>query len=161
MPEPSRPASRIVVGVDGSEQSLDALRWAAGQARLSGAQLHVVTGWFYPEFPTPFGIVPELPPPDPMDEARRRLDETVAAVLGASPNIVVHAEVIKGSPAAVLLDAAERADLLVVGSRGMGRFDALLLGSVCERCVRLATCPVVVIHRTKHPGDLPSLRSAR
>jgi len=152
--------SRIVVGVDGSDRSLEALRWAARQASLTGAQLHVVTGWFYPEFPTPFGIVPELPlPPDPMAEARRRLDKAVAAVLGVQPNLDLRVEVVSGSPSAVLLAAAEGADLLVVGSQGMGRFEALLLGSVCERCVRRSTCPVVVIHGKKDSDQSHRTRS--
>lgn len=153
MPKPSAPVSRIVVGVDGSDRSLEALRWAAEQARLTGSQLHVVTGWFYPQFPTPFGIVPELPlPPDPMAEARGRLEQAVAAVLGVQSNLDLRVEVVRGNPAVVLLDAAKGADLLVVGSQGMGRFEALLLGSVCERCVRRATCPVVIIHGTNDPG---------
>ncbi len=143
----------VVVGVDGSEHSLEALRWAAREAGVTGARLHVVTAWSYPEHPTPFGIVPGLPlPPDPLAEAHRILALTVARVVGDPAPIEVVAEVIEGEPAQVLLDASRRAQLLVVGSRGHGTFTGMLLGSVSERCAHHAACPVVI---TRRPTDGP------
>ena len=116
------PAPKIVVGVDGSESSIAALRWAARQAELTGAALHVVTAWSYPEHPTPFGIVPPLPlPTDPLSNARRQLAEVVDAELERHTGLTIHTEVVHGNAAPVLLDAARDADLLVVGSRGQGK----------------------------------------
>jgi len=139
-------ALKIVAGVDGSESSIAALRWAARQAELTGATLHVVTAWSYPEHPTPFGIVPDLPlSADALSDARQKLVEVVGAELGGHVGITVHTEVVHGNAAPVLLDAARDADLLVVGSRGQGAFAGMLLGSVSEHCVRHATCPVVVV----------------
>jgi nucleotide-binding universal stress UspA family protein len=145
-----RAGSKIVVGVDGSDSSLLALRWAVRQAEMTGAALHALTAWSYPEHPTPFGMVPELPlPEDPMAEARRMLHDVVEAAVGREPSVEVRAEVVHGSAAPTLVDAARDAELLVVGSRGLGAFTGMLLGSVSEHCVRYAACPVVVVRSTK------------
>jgi nucleotide-binding universal stress UspA family protein len=137
---------KIVVGVDGSEPSTEALEWAAHQAELTGATLDVVTAWAYGEEPTPFGIVPPvLPEVDPLTETRSKLDELVAAVRGRHKLITVRADVVRGHAAEVLLEEAQDADLLVVGSRGRGAVVEMLLGSVSEHCVRHAACPVVIV----------------
>ncbi len=142
---------RIVVGVDGSDSSVEALRWAAGQARLTGATLCVVTAWDYPEHATPFGIVPELPITfDPIEEARLALDTLVEEVLDAHPGIIVLRDVVHGAPAPVLLEYAQDAELLVVGRSGRGALAGALLGSVSGRCVTHASCPVAVIRRTEN-----------
>jgi nucleotide-binding universal stress UspA family protein len=134
------------VGVDGSESSTAALRWAARQAELTGAALHIVTAWSYPEHPAPLGIIPDLPlPADPLSDVRQKLVELVGAELGRHVGIDVHCEVVHGNAAPVLLDAARDADLLVVGSRGQGAFAGMLLGSVSEHCVHHAACPVLVV----------------
>lgn len=140
-------SSRVVVGVDGSESSLHALRWAARQATLMGVPLQVVTAWDFPERPAPLGIVAEVPWQDAlMDEARSKLDEIVTATLADEPQPAhVGAEVIRGAPAQVLLDEVREGDLLVVGNRGRRALAEFLLGSVSERCVRHASCPVAVI----------------
>lgn len=143
------PDSKIVVGVDGSDGSIEALRWAARQAELTGATLHVVTAWAFPEHRTPFGVVFDIAESaDPTARARRKLDGLIADVLGSHENVTLRAEVIPGNEAEVLIHAARDADLLVVGSRGRGGFAGLLLGSVSVHCVRYAHCPVVVI---RHP----------
>jgi nucleotide-binding universal stress UspA family protein len=137
---------KIVVGVDGSEPSIEALEWAAHQAELTGATLDVVTAWAFGEEPTPFGIVPPvLPGGDPLTEARTKLNELVAAVCGRHKLVEVRADVVRGHAATVLLEAAQDADVLVVGSRGRGAFVEMLLGSVSEHCVRHAACPVVIV----------------
>ena len=144
--------ARIVVGVDGSESSRDALSWAARQARLTESRLHVITAWSYPDHPTPFGVVPHLPDSSAaIDEARRELDELVAAASADNALIDVRAEVVEGSPVPVLLGAARGADLLVLGNRGRGAFADLLLGSVSEHCVRYAPCPVVIVRHQDQP----------
>jgi len=135
----------IVVGVDGSEPSKRALRWAAHQAKLTGAQLEAVTTW---EYPPTFGWAPPYPSDfDPNLDARKALQETVDEVLGADPEIPVDLTVTEGHPAFVLTEAAGHAELLVVGSRGHGALAGMVLGSVSEYCAAHAPCPVVVVRR--------------
>ena len=131
---------RIVVGVDGSKSSKDALRWAARQADLTGASLDVVMSWELPI--VPYGAWTGY---DAGEDAQRLLDETVDEVLGETPERDVVITVAEGEPAVTLLEAAKRADLLVVGGRGDGPFAGLFLGSVGHRCVTHAPCPVVVV----------------
>jgi nucleotide-binding universal stress UspA family protein len=135
---------RIVVGVDGSPASLDALRWAVRQAELTGASVEAVTSWSYP---TSYGF-PVIANVDWEQGARTVLDEAIAAVTDESA-APVRRRVVEGHPARALADVAAGADLLVVGSRGHGGFTGLLLGSVSEYVVTHAPCPVVVI---RHPA---------
>jgi nucleotide-binding universal stress UspA family protein len=139
----SRPV--LVVGVDGSAGSKDALRWAARQAALVGGEVHATTAW---HLPTTYGYAPDYADVDFAAEARRMLDEVVAETLGATPSVPVLVSVVEGHAAAVLIEASRAAELLVVGSRGHGVFAATLLGSVGQHCVHHATCPVVVV---RHP----------
>jgi nucleotide-binding universal stress UspA family protein len=139
----------IVVGVDGSEPSLKALRWAAQQARLTGATLRVLTTW---EVATGTGWVPTFPVDyDPQAVARQALDEAVTETLGADPDVAVERIVKEGHAAPILLAAAKDADLLVVGSHGHGAFAGMLIGSVSEHLVRHAPCAIVVVHCDKPP----------
>lgn len=137
-------SGRIVVGVDGSPASLDALRWAAHQAELTGACLEAVTSWSYP---TTYGF-PVIANVDWEQGARTVLDQAVVEALGDAGESVVR-RVAEGHPARLLADVSEGADLLVVGSRGHGGFAGLLLGSVSEYVVAHAPCPVVVV---RHPA---------
>ena len=130
----------IVVGVDGSEESKKALRWAVDQATLTHARLRVVTAWYVHVgygFPPMFSISYEEP-------ARRAL-ETSLAILGRSPPCPVEAELKQGHPRQVLVDSSADADLLVLGSRGLGGFADMLLGSVSEYCACYAKCTVVIV----------------
>jgi nucleotide-binding universal stress UspA family protein len=137
---------RVLVGVDGSESSLRALRWAARYADLTGAVLDVITAWTFPERAAPLGVVVQLPwPEDVMAQAREALDALIERELPGRDPAKVHAQVVRGGAAEVLLEASREADLLVVGSRGRGAFAELLLGSVSEHCVRHGLCPVVVV----------------
>ena len=141
-------APTIVVGVDGSEPSILALRWAAQQAKLVGASLDVVTTW---EFPPTLGWAPPYPSDfDPEKDARHALQEKVDAELGLEPEVEVEIKVVEGHPALVLTELSRGAELLVVGSRGHGAFAGMLLGSVSEYCAAHAACPVVVV---RHSGD--------
>jgi nucleotide-binding universal stress UspA family protein len=135
---------RIVVGVDGSESSLAALRWAVRQAELTGAPLEIVSAW---EGPVSYwGWVTPLPSDyDPADETRRQLDKAVSAVLTPGEAIEVRRSVIEGHAAPVLEELSKTADLVVVGSHGRGEYVGMLLGSVGEHCVTHCHCPVVVI----------------
>jgi nucleotide-binding universal stress UspA family protein len=138
-------ASKIVVGVDGSDGSIAALRWAANEARMRGASLEVVTAWHYPLLTTipAFGV---LPPSDEMThEARKGLRELLQSEsLTTTSELEVTDTITEGSAAGVLVDAASEAEMLVVGSRGHGTF-AGILGSVSHACVTHAACPVVVV----------------
>lgn len=141
---------KIVVGVDGSESSLDALKWAAQQARMTGSSLEVVATW---EYPTSFGWAPAWPADwDPQSEATVALSHVVDKVLGTQRDIEVEQIVRNGKPEPILLEAAQDAELLVVGSRGHGAFAGMLLGSVSEHCAKQATCPVVIV-RHRHTDE--------
>jgi nucleotide-binding universal stress UspA family protein len=145
----SRPDSkhRIVVGVDGSPSSLEAVEWAAHHAELTGAVLEVLMTW---EWPTSYGW--SLPVPsgyDPEKESGNSLDKALAPVRTAHPTIAIEATVIEGHPAPLLVDASKKADLLVVGSRGHGEFAGMLLGSVSEHCTANAHCPVLVFRTSE------------
>ncbi|MGP8058233.1 MAG: universal stress protein [Acidimicrobiales bacterium] len=136
-------AQRILVGVDGSPTSIEALEWAVSHAQASGATLRVVMSW---EWPTSYGWGLAVPSDyDPAADARRQLDQALAPVRADHPDVEIDQAVIEGHPAPVLIDESARADLLVVGSRGHGEFVGMLLGSVSEHCVSNAHCPVVVV----------------
>ena len=140
--------SVIVVGVDGSDASRQALRWAAGQAELTGARLNVVRAWRqpvnygYPAYPV------GLADTDVAGQTGKELDELIAEVLGAVPAVPVTSHVVEGHPAVALVAASDGADLLVVGSRGYGAFAGMLLGSVGMHCASHANCPVVIIRES-------------
>lgn len=135
----------IVAGVDGSPSSRLALRWALGQAELTGARVLAVTSWEYPSFYTWEGG--PLPPDDFSQDARTSLDESVDEQLQQSgaPQVQVDRDVRHGHAAQVLMEASEGADLLVVGSRGHGTFYGALLGSVSQRCAVHSRCPLVIV----------------
>jgi nucleotide-binding universal stress UspA family protein len=137
---------KVVVGVDGSESSLRALRWAAQQASLLGSPLEVVTAWTFPDHPAPLDVPVHVENLDHLIEvARDRLDHIIDEVIPANQRARVSATVIKGDAARVLLDEAEGATLLVVGTRGRREMERLLLGSVSDRCVKQSHCPVTVV----------------
>jgi nucleotide-binding universal stress UspA family protein len=145
-PAAARGGGRIVVGIDGSDASLDALAWAARQAELTGGTLLVLTTW---EWPASLGWA--VPVPDnfnPASHAASGVETAVAAVRAEHPSLTIETRVAEGHPAPVLVEASRDADLLVVGSRGRGAFAGMLLGSVSAHCVTRAHCPVVV-HRAE------------
>jgi nucleotide-binding universal stress UspA family protein len=143
---PTRPV--IVVGVDGSELSAKALRWAAEQARLTDAEIHAVTGY---EIHWTIYIAPTYTEADYARDARVVLDQTVATALGPEPDVHVEKRIVEKRPAHALTEAAEGAQLLVVGSHGRGELPGMHLGSVASFCVHHAPCPVLVF-RTAHSG---------
>jgi len=132
-------AGRVIVGVDGSEPAKRALRWAADYAAARNAQLEAIAVW---EMPATYGWVSTLEEVDPVKSALAGLDSVILEVLGEGSSIDTTVE--KGHASHVLVKASERADLLVVGSRGRGAVKGMLLGSVSLYCVQHAHCPVVV-----------------
>ena len=130
---------KVVVGVDGSASSQQALRWAVRQARLTGGEVQAVSVWDYPtgalvlEDVDWFGITSKI------------LEEAITASLDPDEADRVQRSVLRGYPTRMLLDAAADADLLVVGSRGRGGMVGMLLGSVSQHVVTHARCPVVIV----------------
>ncbi|MFJ7157164.1 universal stress protein [Streptomyces sp. NPDC101118] len=139
----------IVVGVDGSSHSKEALRWAAGQAKAVGGRVDAVMAWEWSRNPFDLGV----PATDDEDTelltaeeaARRMLLEAVGDALGPDPGVPVTKRVVQGPPAQVLVEASEKASLIAVGTRGYGGFKAAVLGSVSQQVVQYARCTVVVV----------------
>ena len=136
---------RMVVGLDGSTDSKQALRWAMQQAEATGAEVHAVCAW---EVPVTILLLPTATEQDYADRAVAALEETLAEVVGDDPPVVVRAEAVEGRPARVLTTQAEGADLLVIGSHGRGELPGMHLGSVASYCVHHAPCPVVLLRGT-------------
>lgn len=142
----SEPTGRIVVGVDGSEPSKQALRWAARFLAVTGGWIDAVIAW-HP--PASYGLSYAPADWNPEEDAQKVLTRTVEEVFGADPPLGLRQIVREGNPAKVLLDESRDAALLVVGSRGHGGFAGLLLGSVSAHCAEHATIPVLVVHDKK------------
>lgn len=137
-----------MVGVDGSEPSREALRWAVDEARLRGARVRVVHAWW---------TYPMGGSDHPSDhiagglgrDAEEAVNAFVADTFRGEPDVDVEVVTVQGRQAsAALIDAAEEAELLVVGSRGAGGFTGLLLGSVSQQSTHYAPCPVVIVRRS-------------
>lgn len=136
---------RIVVGVDGSPASVDALQWAVRQASLTGSTVEALTSW---HFPAQYGNEFLGEQVDWREVAETIVSNTLA-LLSPEESEHVSSRVAEGHPAQVLTEASAQADLLVVGSRGHGGFAGMLLGSVSEYVIAHAHCPVLVTrHRT-------------
>jgi len=134
----------IVVGVDGSPAAQRALRWAAAEAERTGASLRLVSAWM---FPMALGYAFTTTVDDVRRSAQDAIDRAKALVADVAPGVPVSGETIEQAPAPALVAAAAAAgaQLLVVGSRGLGGFQGLLMGSVSQYCTRHAPCSVVVV----------------
>ncbi|MHA6781928.1 universal stress protein [Pseudonocardia saturnea] len=145
----------IVVGVDGSQTALDAVRWAACEARYRNTGLRLVDA---------VGTTPALSPGDPradmlyrealLDEAANAVGEAAAVAQRTVPGSDVVTEVLTGEPVLSLVAESERAPLLVLGNRGLGGVAALLTGSVAVALAAHAQCPVVVVRGSASGGPL-------
>jgi nucleotide-binding universal stress UspA family protein len=151
MRQNGRMPGRIVVGIDGTDHAAAALRWAAEEAALRSATLVAVHAWSFVPVTTPAdsGLVPmawtegvEL-----LDASRAGAEhvaaEQVREVLGEEHDVVV--KIVEGAPATALREAAEDADLLVVGNQGRGNLASALLGSTSAEVADSAPCPVVIV----------------
>jgi nucleotide-binding universal stress UspA family protein len=143
----------IVVGVDESPCSLDALRWALAEARLRHARLRAVHAWRQPAPVTPAAARPPvgLDVDAYRQEAKRRLAAALSKAGSDAQDVEIERVVAEGSATDALVAAAKDASLLVLGARGLGTFAGLILGHVSHQCTLLAPCPVVVV---------PALRAA-
>jgi len=141
------PGGRIVVGVDGSASSLAGLRRAARIAERLDCRLVGVTVWEWPQsWP---GYLPEW---SPEADAHAIAQDASTAVFGEEAPPWYSIVIRSGSAARQLIAESEGAEMLIVGSRGLGGFTGLLLGSVSRACVEHADCPVLVIHDTEGAG---------
>jgi nucleotide-binding universal stress UspA family protein len=151
----------IVVGVDGSDASDAALRWAAEEARLRSAPLVAVYAWtFIP--PQPIGDPGLLAVPAgdltgqlgaESEAARSVLADSVSAALGDDPGIDVGQKLVENEPGDALVAESAAAALVVVGSHGRSGLKAALLGSVSRHVVSHAACPVVVVKAPSGDDD--------
>ncbi|WP_117001075.1 universal stress protein [Desertimonas flava] len=129
----------VVVGVDGSEQSKQALRLAAEEATAHSATLEVVHAWNFLDQPGP-----TFDPEYGEDKARARASQIVDEVLGDDRPADVVVTVVNDHPAPALVHASQGARMLVVGARGLGGFKGMLLGSVSQHLVHHAHCPLLL-----------------
>ncbi|MEJ1193599.1 universal stress protein [Pseudarthrobacter sp. CCNWLW207] len=140
----------IVVGVDGSAPSLLALRWAGALAPLLKARIRAVTCW---QFQIALGtFIPVIW--DPEEEARKVCAAAVDTAFDGTPPAGLEMVAAQGQAAKVLVEESRKAQLVVVGGRGHGGFEGLLLGAVSATVAEHAKCPVLVAHGTDLPAGL-------
>jgi nucleotide-binding universal stress UspA family protein len=131
---------RIVVGVDGSAASTEALRWATVEAHRCGAELHILGSAILPG-PSDYLLVAAAFP----EAAREAVGDALHEVGKLTNELVVHGAITEEPPAPALVEASRQADLVVLGSRGLGAFRGLLLGSVSQHVAQHAYCSVAVV----------------
>jgi nucleotide-binding universal stress UspA family protein len=144
----------IVVGVDGSPGSVAALRAALAEAQVRGSALKVVSAWHVPPAAYQSGWVPiPIDIEDYEQIGKGALEKSLAAVAAERNGVQITPIVREGQPADVLVAEAKDAELLVVGSRGLGGFKGLLLGSVSQQCAHHAGCPVLIVRSANGAGS--------
>ncbi|MBG6226062.1 nucleotide-binding universal stress UspA family protein [Arthrobacter sp. CAN_A2] len=147
-PSPRKPRV-IVVGVDGSEESIAALRLAGSLVPLAGDAIKALTVW---QYPIGFGtFAPITWNPDELAETA--LDDALSAAFGDEPPCPVARRVLQGPTAQVLIEESRKATMIVVGSRGHGGFVGLLLGSVSSAVAERSSCPVLIAHGALRSSD--------
>lgn len=148
----------VVVGVDGSSGAAEALRWALAEARLRKAPLRIVHAWTlgYENVTGGSGAIrwygSESLGVDVTNlrrAAQAVLEQATDAIIAEAVDVEIDRQLVEGAAAHVLVHSVSSDDLLVVGSRGHGGLVGVLLGSVSQRCVHHAPCPVVVVHAPK------------
>ena len=136
----------VVVGVDGSPESVAALAWAGRYAAATGATVRAIRAWHYPDV---IGFPPEEKAPasvtDQVKEQQKQQLTDAIAKARLDPSVQLEAEIVNGHAAEALIEESNHASLLVVGHRGHGGFHGMLTGSISISCVNHANCPVVVI----------------
>jgi len=136
----------IIVGVDGSESARKALSWAIEEAKVRKCEVIAINAWTYPIVPPSIdGAIVTIPDIDVEQEANNLLEREIKEVTGGSDDVKIQRRFVQKSAATALIQASDDADMLVIGSRGLGGFRGLLLGSVGHQCVQHSKCPVVVI----------------
>jgi nucleotide-binding universal stress UspA family protein len=142
----------VVVGVDGSAPSSDAVRLAAHEAERRRRPVRVAHAFVWPQLHVPLTPSPFGPPHGGLrHEAEKIVSDAVAEARAAAPDVTVTGEVVDGSAAPVLLHESRHAALLVLGHRGLGGFTGLLVGSVAAQVAAHAECPVVIARAADRP----------
>lgn len=142
----------IVVGYDDTTASASAVRWAAHLARSSGTGLRIVHAWSWPLLGSGMTGLPMTDSAGPRNQATRLLEDMAATVSLLVPEIAVRTDLIPGTARDVLDDVSQSAELVVVGTRGLGPVMGALLGSVSRGILHDAGCPVAVIRSEHHLG---------
>jgi nucleotide-binding universal stress UspA family protein len=135
----------VVAGVDGSEESLRAVEWAALEANRHGAPLRIVSAPAMPPRMYASGAAPETVATVLGSVPRRALGEAVTRTREVAPGLLIDADLLTGPPALAVTGSGCGALMLVVGTRGAGGFAAMVLGSVSRYAAMHASCPVVVV----------------
>jgi nucleotide-binding universal stress UspA family protein len=136
----------VVVGVDGSDVSTDAVEYAFAEASQRKRELTVIHAWDISMIQDTISLSIPSDVSKAFEDGRAAVAaEAVAGWAEKYPDVIVHTQLVRGRPVEALVDASSRAELLVVGSRGHGGFRGLLLGSVSRRVLHLAGCPVAVV----------------
>lgn len=143
---------RITVGVDGSASSLEAVRWAAAEAAAQSGKLRIVHAWLWPMMPVPLGPAPGVAEGGFTAEAHRVLRDAAAAARDVASDLDVRTDLITGAAQVILFHESTKADLLVLGNRGLGGFTGMLMGSVAIAMARRAACPVVIVRGHGDPS---------
>ena len=146
----------LIVALDGSPSSLAALKWAANYAERLSMHINVANAWQYHNTAMDFGALAfgsagYVSGDDPHEWSKQILKECVEEVFG-SEHTDVQLTSIEGDPSETLISKSEKAELLVMGSRGHSKLVDLILGSVSQKCLAQAKCPVVIVHA---PENLP------
>jgi nucleotide-binding universal stress UspA family protein len=138
--------ARVIVGVDGSEQALVAVRTAAREAVHRKQPLHIVHAFIWPSLHVNVGpVAPDLPETGLRHHAEKLLEEAAAEARAVAPQVPVTTLVIDGAATPVLLEESRGATLLVLGDRGLGGLSGLIIGSVAVHAAAHARCPVLVV----------------
>jgi nucleotide-binding universal stress UspA family protein len=146
------PMDEFVVGLDGSEESELALRWAVDVASLANVPVRAVEAWTYPKLSVVPGTAPLVSPAEMDERTAEDIRDLVTKVLGVVPRSL-SIEALRGPAAAAILQTLTADNVLVLGSRGRGGFAGLLLGSVSRECIEYAPCPVVIVRHDRPPVD--------
>ncbi|MFB4279778.1 universal stress protein [Nonomuraea sp. MTCD27] len=142
---------QVIVGYDGSEHSEAAMLYAVDQARARGVPLHVVYAWQMPAF-SPYAMAYSTMLSDLFEEETRAAAERVVPWREKNPDVTITDDQVTGHPVNALIQAGGTADLVVVGSRGLGGFASAVLGSVSHAVLHHLTCPIAVVRpRAKRP----------
>lgn len=144
----AKATNEIVVAVDGSDAGAAAVAWAANAAAKRSAPLKLVTAYTMPQFMYADGMIPPQELYDQLeDEAMEKINDAREIVKGFDENIEVSYYIGEATPIDLLLQLSEDADIVVMGSRGLGGLSGLVLGSVSSAVVSHAACPVVVVRK--------------
>ena len=146
---------RILVGVDGSRDSVEALRWAIEEAQIRDASVHVLHAFrteyiYYP------AIAPITIDQQDIEDAAKRAIDVVMSEVEVPSGVDIEVELLNSAnPSAELASRSSECDLVVVGSRGLGALSGAIAGSVSQKVAQHAKCPVVVLPPVRGAGGKP------